>query len=192
MPNAVVMKQRGLICRQVLQGSTLFYVYIAEVSVSSACGWCATSNPSPGYQAGVKGDLCAGFIFQSGQGKARSEWWWSGWGRRIHSCTPSHGWGHLLLERAVWMGIQPWDPLVNLILKGSGSLEDLHQRLALDLTPAVSAVVRYMLYWIKVFGRVSWRWRHPQALMALISLTWDHSAHGPGPCFSPWGCQSLL
>lgn len=86
-----------------------------------------------------------------------------GWGSRICSCSPSHGWGHLMLRRAVWMGIQPWDPLGNLILKGSGSLEDLHQRLALNLTPAVSATVRSVLYWIKVFGRASWPWGHPQA-----------------------------
>ena len=79
-----------------------------------------------------------------------------GWGKRICSCSSSHGWGHLLLGRAVWMGIQSWDPLGNLILKGNGSLEDLHQSLALNLTLAVSVVVRCMFYRIKVFGRVSW------------------------------------
>lgn len=78
----MVMKQRGLICREELQGPALLYVYIADMSLSSACGWCATSNPSLGYRGGVKGDLCAGSILQSGQGKARSEcshrWVWMG------------------------------------------------------------------------------------------------------------------
>lgn len=38
-----------------------------------ACGGCATSDPSPSYRGGVKGDLCAGFVLRSKQGKARSK-----------------------------------------------------------------------------------------------------------------------
>ena len=50
------------------------------MSLSSACSWCATSNPRLGYRGGVKGDLCAGSVPQSRQGKAWSEcshrWVW--------------------------------------------------------------------------------------------------------------------
>lgn len=76
------------------------------------------------------------------------------------------------------------------MLKGSGSLEDLHQSLALNLTPAVSAVVRSV-----VLDKGIWKsvmaWRHPQALTALISPIWDHPAHGPGPYFSSLYCQAF-
>lgn len=101
MPNAVEMKQRGLICRQVLQGSALLccsillqsfvahagsqqHLHCKHVSKSPSRGrgWCATSDPSLGYRGAVKGDLSDGFVPQSGQGKPGGEcshrWVWMG------------------------------------------------------------------------------------------------------------------
>ncbi|KAK4824597.1 hypothetical protein QYF61_016842 [Mycteria americana] len=55
------------------QPDTFHSQLASDMSLSGACGWCATSNPSLSYREGVKGDLCAGSILQSGERKARSE-----------------------------------------------------------------------------------------------------------------------
>lgn len=132
MPNAVELKQRGLICRQVSQGSALLcrsillQSFVAHAgshqhlcckcvskSPSRGRGWCATSDPSLGYGGAVKG-VCLLVLFPR-VGKERlgvnAATGGFGWGRRICSCPPSHGWGHFMLGRAVWMGRQPFRSL---------------------------------------------------------------------------------
>lgn len=141
----------------------------------------ATSDPSLGYRGQWRGISVLAPFSRAGKERTgvNAATGGFGWGRRICSCSPSHGWGHFVLGRTVWMGMQPWDTLGNLILKGNVYLEDLHWSLAPNLTPAVSAVLRSVWCWIMVFRRVSWLWGHPQASVTLISLTWDHPAQGP-------------